>query len=60
MLDFVDEPLDQIALLVEVLVVRDGLRTRAARWNDCLRADFRNRGAKAVGVKALVGEQVFE
>jgi hypothetical protein len=26
MLDFVDEPLDQIALLVEVLVVRDGLR----------------------------------
>jgi len=60
MLDFVDEPLDQIALLVEVLVVRDGLRTRTARWNDCLRTDFCNRGAKAVGVKTLVGEQVFE
>src|SRR5690349_10250357 len=60
MLDFVDEPLDQIALLVEVLVVRDGLRARAARWNDRLSADFSDRCAKAIGVKAHIGKQVFE
>jgi hypothetical protein len=60
MLDLVDEPLDQIALLVEVLVVRNGLRARAARWDDGLSADFCDRGAKAIGVKAHIGEQVLE
>jgi hypothetical protein len=45
---------------LEVLVVRDGLRTRAARWKDRLRADFRNRGAKVVGVKALISKQILE
>src|SRR5713226_713227 len=60
MLDLVDEPLDQIALLVEVLVVRDGARARAARWNYCLRADFSDRCAKAIGIKAHIGDQVFE
>ena len=60
MLDLVDEPLDQIALLVEVLVIRDGARARAARWNYCLRADFSDRCAKAIGIKAPIGEQVFE
>jgi hypothetical protein len=60
MLDFVDEPLDQIALLVEVFVVGDRLRTRAARWNDSLGADLRDRGTKAIRIEAHVGEQVFE
>src|SRR5205085_11865390 len=54
------ETLDQIAFLVEVLVIRDGLRARAARRDHGPRADFCHGGAKAIGVKAHVGEQVFE
>src|SRR5262249_34891938 len=50
----------QIALLVEVLVVRDGLRARTARWDHRLSADLCDRGAKAIGVKPHVGKQVFE
>ena len=34
MLDLVEEALDQIAVLVDVLVVGDGLRSRSGRWND--------------------------
>ena len=59
MLDFVNEPLDQVALFVEV-VVRDSLRAGAVRWNNCLSACVLNGGSKAIGVVALVGEQVFE
>jgi hypothetical protein len=60
MLDLVDEPLDQVALLVEVLVVRDGSRAGAVRRDDGLSARVFNGGSKAIGVVALVGEQVFE
>jgi len=60
MLDFVDEPLDQVTLLVEVLVVRDSLRAGAVRRDDGLSARVCNGGAKAIGVVALVSEQVFE
>ncbi len=60
MLDLVDESLDQIALFVEVLVVRDGSRAGAVRRDDRLGARVRNGGSKAIGVIALVSEQVFE
>jgi hypothetical protein len=60
MLDLVDEPLDQVALLVEVLVVRDGSRAGAVRWNNSLSARVCNRGSKAIGVVALIGEQIIE
>jgi hypothetical protein len=56
----VDEPLDRTALFVEVLVVGDGLRTGTFRWDDGLGACVFNGGTKAVGVVALVSEQVFE
>ena len=60
MLDFIEEPLDQIAFAIGVLVIWDGLRSRAARWDHGLRAGFCDSGAEAIGVKALVGEQVLE
>jgi hypothetical protein len=60
MLDLVDEPLDQVALLVEVLVVRDGSRAGAIRRDDGLGARICNGGSKAVGIVTLVSEQVFE
>lgn len=60
MLDLVDEPLDQIALLVEELVVGDGLGARAARWNDCLGAELGDASAKAIGIKAHIGEEILE
>ena len=60
MLDLVDEPLDQVSLFVEVLVIRDSLRAGTVRWNDRLSACVRNGGSKVIGVVALVGEQVFE
>jgi hypothetical protein len=60
MLDLVDEPLDQVSLLVEVLVVRDSSRAGAVRRDDDLSARVGNGGTKAIGVVALVSEQVFE
>jgi hypothetical protein len=60
MLDLVDEPLDEVALLVEVLVVRDSARAGAVRRDDGLSARVCNGDAKAIGVVALVSEQVFE
>jgi len=58
-LDLVNEPLDQIAFLVQMLVVRDGLRSRAARWDHRLGAELGHGGAKFVGIIPLVGEHVF-
>jgi hypothetical protein len=60
MLDFVDEPLDQISLGVEHLIVRDGLRSRAARGDYGLSFGFCNSSAKAIRVIALVGKQVLK
>jgi len=60
MLDLIEEPLDQIALPVDVLVVRDGLRTRADRWDHRFGAHLCDAGAKPVGIIALVGQKVFE
>ena len=60
MLDFVDEPLNQIALSVDVLVIWDGLRSSTARWDHGLRATFCDPSAKAIGIKAHISEQVFE
>jgi hypothetical protein len=60
MLDFVDEPLDQIAILIDVLIVRDGLRSRAARWDHGFRTGFCDSSAEAIGVKAHIGEQILE
>ena len=60
MLDFVDEPLDQIAFAIGMLVVRDGLRSRAARWDHGLGAAFCDTGAEAIRVIALISEQVLE
>src|SRR5712664_1899471 len=60
MLDFIDEPLDQITLFVEVLVVGDSSRAGAVRRDNGLSASVCDRGSKAIGVVALVCEQVFE
>ena len=60
MLDFIDETLDQVAFAIGMLVVGDGLRSRAARWDDGLGAAFRDTGAKAIRVIAHIGEQVLE
>ena len=60
MLDFVDEPLDQITVLVDVLVIRNGLRSGAARWDHGLRTALRDTGAKPIGVKTHISEQVLE
>lgn len=60
MLDFVDEPLDQIAVAVDVLVIWDGLRSSAARWDHGLGTSFCDSGAKAIGIKAHISEQVLE
>src|SRR6516162_8123743 len=43
-----------------MLVVRDGLRSRAARWDHGLGAAFCDTGAKAIRVIALISEQVLE
>ena len=42
------------------LVIRDSLRARAVRRDDGLGASVCDGGSKAIGVVALVGEQVFE
>jgi len=60
MLDLVEEALDQIAVLVDVLVVGDGLRSRAGRWNDGSAAGVCDAGAKPIGVIAFVGQEMFE
>jgi hypothetical protein len=60
MLDFVDEPLDQIAILVDVLVIRNGLRSGAGRRDHGLPTAFRDMGAKTIGVKTHISEQVLE
>src|SRR5438105_14274747 len=60
MLDLVEEALDQIAVLVDVLVVGDGLRSRPGRWNDGSAAGVRDAGAKPIGVIAFVGQEMFE
>src|SRR5690349_21921713 len=60
MLDLVEEPLDQIAFLVDVLVIKDGSRSGAGRWDDSLCAYFCNTGTKAIGVEAFVCQQMLE
>src|SRR6516225_3774723 len=60
MLDLIEEPLDQIALPVDVLVVRAGLRTRADRWDHRFGTHLCDAGAKPIGVIALVGQKMFE
>ena len=60
MLDLVDEPLDQIALPVEVLVVWDGFRSRTTRRDHGLSVDLSNFTAESIGVIAHVSEQVVE
>jgi hypothetical protein len=58
-LDLVDEAFDQVTLLVEGLVVRNSLRSRAAGRNHGFGAAFCDSGAKPVGIIALVGKHVF-
>ena len=60
MLDFVEEPLDQIAFPIDVLVVWDCLRSRAGRWDHSLGARLGNAGAKAIGVIALVSQELIK
>ena len=60
MLDLVEEALDQIAVLVDVLVVRDGLRSRSGRGNDGGGTSVCDAGAKPIGVIAFVGQEMFE
>ena len=60
MLDFIDEPLDQIAFAIGMLVIRDGLRSRTAGWDHGLGTAFCDKGAKAIRVIAHISEQVLE
>ena len=60
MLDFVDEPLNQIAVAVNVLVIGDGLRSNAARWDHGLGTSLCDSAAKAIGIKAHISEQVLK
>jgi len=60
MLDFVEEALDQIALLVDMLVIRDGLRSRSGRRNDRLGTGLCDARTKPIGVITPVGQQMFE
>src|SRR3974390_1748289 len=60
MLDFIEEPLDQVALLVDVLVVWDGLRSRAGRRDYRLAPSLSNAGTKAIGVEPSIGQQLVE
>ena len=60
MLDFIDEPLDQITLLVQVLVVGDSSRAGAVRRDNGLSASVCDGGSEAIGVVTFVCEQVFE
>src|SRR3972149_3109825 len=60
MLDLVEEPLDQIAVLVNLLVVDDGLRPGAVRRHYGLGPGGSDRVAEAIGVVTLVGEQLLE
>jgi hypothetical protein len=50
MLDFVEEALDRIAFLIDVLVIRDGLRSRLGRWNDRLGTHLCNARTKPICV----------
>lgn len=60
MLDRTEEALNQIAVLVDVLVIGDRLRPGAERGNDGLGSLEGDHGPDAVVVVALVGEQLFE
>ena len=60
MLDLAEEPLDEVALLVDMLVVGDGLRSRCYRWNDSLGLGGIDGRAGTVAVVAFVGEELVE
>src|SRR3974390_472330 len=60
MLDPIEEALDQVAFLIEVLVVRDDLRSGSARGNDGFGTGCGDAGAEPIGIVAFVGEQMFE
>ncbi len=60
MLDSIEEALDQVAFLIDVLVVRDDLRSGSARGNDGLGTGCGDEGAKPIGIVTFVGEQMFE
>jgi len=60
MLEFVEEAFYQIALLIDVFVIRDGLRSRSGRRNDSLCTGLCDARTKPIGVIALVGQQMFE
>jgi hypothetical protein len=60
MLDLIEEALHQIAVLVNVLVVGNSLRSRAGRGNDGDGTDVCDTGAKPIGIIAFVGQQMFE
>jgi hypothetical protein len=52
------ENLNQVALFVDVLVVRDGLGSGAVGGNDGLGASFCDAGANAIGIKAFVSQHL--
>ena len=60
MLDFIDEPLDQVALRIELSVIADRLRSSAARGNNRLSLGLCNSSTKEIRVVALVGEQAIK
>jgi hypothetical protein len=59
MLDFVDEPLDQMTLLVEVLVVGDSRASGSGSTDNGISASVGNGASKAIGVVTLVCENGF-
>jgi len=60
MLDLVEEALNQVAFLINVLVVRDGLRTGCNRGNHGRCADLGNASTKAICIVAFIGQEMFK
>lgn len=59
MFDLVDEAFHEVALLVDVLVVGDGLRSGPVGRNDGNHAVVPDRVAEGVGIVGLVAKQVL-
>ena len=60
MLDFIDEPFDEVAIPIDMRVIGDCFGARAAWRDHGFGTGIGNAGTKAIGVVTLVGEQALE
>ncbi len=58
-LNLVDEELDEVTLLIEIPIVRNGAGTAGVRGNDGGHIAVREPSAKVIGIESLVTEKVF-